>query len=339
MIELDGSVGEGGGQIIRSALSASMITGQGFHLVKIRQKRNKPGLLRQHLTCVKAAAEICGAQTVGAEAGSTELTFKPKTIQAGNYHYAVGTAGSTTLVLQTILPALLCAEEASEVVIEGGTHNMAAPPVDFIQHAFLPQLRKMGAEVDLKLEAYGFYPAGGGRIRARIQPAQLKPLKVLARDAIKKRRAVARIADLPDGIAERELRTVGEHLDFRGPDLQIDRVQDSLCPGNVLHLFFESKQVTEVITSFGKLGLPAKAVAEEACKEAKQYLKSNAPIGRKLVDQLLLPMAIAGGGSIRTYKPTQHTRTNIPILEAFFPVRFELEKRGDGIADIHVKET
>src|SRR2546428_9297761 len=160
MITIDGSFGEGGGQILRTALSLSLATGTPFRIENIRAGRKKAGLLRQHLTAVLAAAEIGAAEIEGATLGSTMLTFTPKSVRAGEYRFAVGTAGSGTLVFQTILPALLRASAATRVTIEGGTHNSAAPPFDFLDRTFLPLIRKMGATVSLKLERYGFYPAG-----------------------------------------------------------------------------------------------------------------------------------------------------------------------------------
>src|SRR5688572_7099138 len=164
MIRIDGSVGEGGGQILRTALSLSLATGTPFQIENIRAGRKNAGLLRQHLTAVLAAAEIGSAETAGASLGSTALTFTPKSVRGGEFRFAVGTAGSATLVFQTILPALLLAGTPSRVEIEGGTHNMAAPPFDFLKRTFLPVLRRMGANISLELKRYGFYPAGGGRL-------------------------------------------------------------------------------------------------------------------------------------------------------------------------------
>src|SRR4051812_15499079 len=169
MIEIDGSEGEGGGQILRSALSLSICTGQPFRIVKVRANRDKPGLMRQHLTAVKAAAEICAGDVDGAELGSRALTFRPGKLAAGDYSFAIGTAGSCTLVLQTVLPPLLAAAGESRVRITGGTHNPAAPPFDFLLRSFLPQVVRMGADVSLELVTPGFFPRGGGEIRAHIR--------------------------------------------------------------------------------------------------------------------------------------------------------------------------
>lgn len=172
MIELSGAAG--GGQILRSALSLAMVTGRGFRLTSIRGKRPKPGLMRQHLTCVTAAAEVSGGAVDGAELGSREIVFQPGTVRAGRYEYAIGTAGSTTLLAQTLLPALWGADGASELVLSGGTHNPMAPPMDFIRRVYLPALAKCGVTVDGALEKYGFAPAGGGRCGLRFRAVSVR---------------------------------------------------------------------------------------------------------------------------------------------------------------------
>src|SRR5689334_333662 len=172
MLKLDGSVGEGGGQILRTALALSALTGQPFEIEKIRAKRRKPGLLRQHLTAVRAATALCQAQVEGDSLGSMTLRFVPGDVKPGEYAFAIGTAGSATLVLQTVLPPLLLASRPSKITIEGGTHNPLAPPVDFLDRSFLPLVRRMGPRVRVQLERWGFYPAGGGRISVEIEPVQ-----------------------------------------------------------------------------------------------------------------------------------------------------------------------
>jgi RNA 3'-terminal phosphate cyclase (ATP) len=180
-IRIDGSFGEGGGQILRSSLSLSLVTGKPFRIENIRANREKPGVLRQHLTAVQAAAEVGSAEVEGASLGSKALTFVPGKIRSGEFRFAIGTAGSGTLVLQTILPALITAAGPSRIEIEGGTHNPAAPPFDFLQRSFIPLIERMGPKVKLELQRYGFYPAGGGRFVVEITPCEV--LKPIARGA------------------------------------------------------------------------------------------------------------------------------------------------------------
>jgi RNA 3'-terminal phosphate cyclase (ATP) len=207
MIIIDGSAGEGGGQILRTALSLAMITGKPFTIQNIRAKRARPGLQRQHLTCVLAAEKVSGAQVTGAHLGSTAVTFAPAAIKGGAYQFAIGTAGATTLVFQTVLPALLRADAPSQIVLSGGTHNAFAPSFDFLDRAFCPQLRRMGAEVTLKLRKPGFYPAGGGVWEAQIAPSKLGPLFIKSTGARVSQSVRADVATLPFVVAQREVST------------------------------------------------------------------------------------------------------------------------------------
>src|SRR5580692_4256546 len=243
MILIDGSIGEGGGQILRTALGLSMVTGQPFRIEKIRAGRDKPGLLRQHLTAVNAAAAICGASVEGAAISSRELSFTPGKVKAGEYTFSIGSAGSTTLVL----PALLTADGPSSLTLEGGTHNPHAPPIDFLEKAFLPLINRMGPTVNVTLERAGFYPAGGGRFIVNVQPAaKLLPLHLPERGEIKRRLAQAVVAALPGEIAKRELHKVEKMLGWSGEQLQIRQLPNEWGPGNLLTLEIESQHVTEI---------------------------------------------------------------------------------------------
>jgi len=329
MIRIDGSFGEGGGQILRTALSLSLATGTPFQIENIRANRKKAGLLRQHLTAVLAAAEIGAAVVQGASLGSTSLTFTPKSVRAGEYHFAVGTAGSGTLVFQTILPALLRASGPSRVTIEGGTHNEAAPPFDFLDRTFLPVIRRMGAKVSLKLERYGFYPAGGGRFVATIEPCgDLKPIELGLRGEIRAKRVTAIVANLSGRIAEREVEKVASMINLTSEGTVIE-TRDSPGPGNIVLIEIVSDDVTEMASSFGRLGVAAEKVADEAAREAREYLMSRALAGEHLTDQLLLPLSLAGGGSFTALKLSRHARTNMEVIRKFLPIDFETERASD----------
>ena len=330
MIVIDGSAGEGGGQILRTALALSLVTGESFRIEKIRAGRRKPGLLRQHLTAVQAALEIGDATAQGAELGSLELTFKPGNVRAGDYHFAVGTAGSATLVLQTILPPLLIASRPSTIKLEGGTHNPSAPPFDFLEKTFLPLLNKMGVTVTAALECPGFYPAGGGKFSVSISPAvSLSKLELLQRGDIKRRVARAIVANLNRNIGGRELAVVAEQLNWPAELLKVDEVRNSCGPGNALVIELESQCVTEVFTGFGERGVAAEKVASDTVELVREYLACDAPVGCHLADQLLLPMAIGEGGVFRTSAPSRHTDTNIETIKKFLPVSLTVEKVSD----------
>jgi len=326
MILIDGSHGEGGGQVLRTSPALSLITGEPFRIDNIRAKRRAPGLLRQHLTAVNAATEVGGASVEGAVLGSKALTFIPQHIRAGAYSFAIGTAGSTMLVLQTILLPLALADDESLIELEGGTHNPAAPPFDFMQHAFLPLLKRMGASVEIELQRPGFYPAGGGKIHARITPAKrLARLELASRGAIVSRRARAVVANLPYTIAQREVQTVAQDLGWSDDCLQAHTLTGSHGPGNALSVIIESENVTDVFTAFGERGVPAEHVAHAAAAEAKQYIESDAAVGEHLADQLLLPMAVGEGGVFTATVVSGHATTNIEVIRKFVDVAIEVE--------------
>ncbi|MBE0598641.1 MAG: RNA 3'-terminal phosphate cyclase, partial [Desulfuromonadales bacterium] len=265
------------------------------------------------------------------------LTFVPRQIRAGRHRFAVGSAGSGTLVLQTVLPPLLTADSPSELLLEGGTHNPFAPPFDFLERSFLPLVERMGPCIEAILEQPGFYPAGGGRLRVRIDPApRLTPLELLARGDIVSQRATAMVAQLPRQIAERELRTVADRLGWGKECLEVREISPAPGPGNVLLIEVASEQVTEVFTGFGERGVRAERVAERAAAEALEYLAADVPVGRHLADQLLLPLALAGGGAFRTLRPTRHTMTNIEVIRDFLPVAVEVREEAGGTWQVRI---
>jgi RNA 3'-terminal phosphate cyclase (ATP) len=319
LLRIDGAEGEGGGQVVRTALGLSLVTGREIRLVNIRAGRERPGLLRQHLTAVEAAARIGDARIEGARLGSAELDFAPRAVRAGEYSFDVGSAGSVTLVLQTVLPALLAAKAPSRVTLFGGTHNPLAPPFDYLARVFVPAIARMGARVSLELVRHGFFPAGGGEVRAEIHPSPLAPLHLLQRGRVLRRRAEAVVSNLPLSIAERELRAVGWEDCAALP-------VESAGPGNAVMLHVESEHASELVTGFGAKGVPAERVAERALAEIERYLAADVPVGEHLADQLLVPMALAGGGSFRTLPLSSHATTNAELIERFLPVRFALSE-------------
>lgn len=339
MIVIDGSQGEGGGQILRSSLALSLVTGRPFRIEKIRAGRKKPGLMRQHLTAVEAAAAIGRAGVEGGCIGSQLLVFTPKAINAGEFHFAVGTAGSCTLVLQTILPALLTADAPSEIVLEGGTHNPYAPPFDFLTRAFLPLIGRMGPKVSAILQRPGFYPAGGGKFTISIEPATgLQRLDLPERGAVQNHEARAMVARLPRQIGERELKVVREGLGWSEACCHVEVADSSPGPGNILCVEIESEYCTEVFTGFGELGVSAEKVAKDTVRQVEEYLSANVPVGPYLADQLLLPMALAGGGSFRTLAPTRHMTTNAEVIRLFLPVEVEMRQRASNDWEIRVEK-
>lgn len=318
VLVIDGSMGEGGGQILRTALSLSLCLQRPFRLVNIRLRRRRPGLQRQHLAAVRAAAAIGRAEVRGDELDSTELSFTPAGIAGGDYRFDIGSAGSTTLVFQTLLLPLLMADGPSRLALLGGTHNPLAPSFDFMHLAFLPLLARMGAKVDIELVRPGYYPVGAGEVRARIQPChQLQPLLLEERGAIRQIRAVATLSRLPEHIAERELQVVADGLGLEPSALSVRYESEARCPGNALQVIVQSEACTEVFTGIGQRGLPAEVVAERVVQQVRRYLDAGIPVGPYLADQLLLPIALAGGGAFVTVAPDRHTPTNIDVIRRF----------------------
>ena len=331
MIVIDGSQGEGGGQMLRTALSLSLVTGKPFRMHDIRGKRSRPGVMRQHVTAVEAACAIGGADCAELAVGAGDLTFVPKRVEPGEYRFAVGTAGSVCLVLQTLLPPLMIAERPSRLVLEGGTHNIGAPPFPFIERVFLPVINRMGPQVAARLVRHGFYPAGGGRIEIDIVPsATLARLDLVERGTLRRVEACAVVAALPDDVAHRELAAVTRTLGWPGESCGIERLPDEVGPGNILILEAEFEGGIEIVSGFGKLGVSAQSVGEKAAKRMAGYLASEAFAGPYLSDQLLLPMALAGWGRFCTVKPSQHAQTGAEVIARFLDVSIGFEEQENG---------
>src|SRR3989344_4603569 len=303
-IDLDGSTGEGGGQILRTGLALSMVTGRPLHITRIRAGRPKPGLMRQHLACVQAAMAVCGGQADGAELGSQTLLFTPSAVRAGDYRFQIATAGSCLLVLQTVLPALMLADGESRVQLSGGTHNPMAPPFDFLERAFAPLVRRLGVGLDLQLQRRGFYPAGGGEVLAHITPAAL-PLTPL------------------DALGQRMGWT------FESGRLRQPPTRQNEGPGNALIATLEYEHITEVFCQLGERSLSAEQVAKRLVDEVRAYQRSAGALGPHLADQWMLPLALAvwRSGQAARYtctEVTQHTATNAQTIARGLPVRVQI---------------
>ncbi|MBK5142549.1 RNA 3'-terminal phosphate cyclase [Budviciaceae bacterium BWR-B9] len=337
-IEIDGSKGEGGGQILRSGLSLSMITGKAVRFTHIRAGRSKPGIMRQHLTAILAAQQICAAQVSGATLNSTELTFIPGQIKSGDYQFDLGGAGSCALVLQTLLPALWSANGESRVRLSGGTHNPMAPSISFLQQVWLPLMAKMGAKASLALHRYGFYPAGGGEVEVTVYPVkQWQALHIPQRGKLVDISAQALIADVPYSVAVRELNIVKQQLKAEQSKLNSIDASSAKCSGNALLVKLQFEHLAELFCAIGTKGKAAAKVALEACDEAQAYLKSTAVVGEYLADQLLLPMAIAGNGSFTTPAITDHISTNALVINQFFDCCIDIQSINQ-VAEIHIRK-
>jgi len=335
MIELDG--GAGGGQLLRSALSLSLCTGIGFTMRGIRASRPRPGLLRQHLTAVTAAMAVGQARAVGAVLGATTLRFEPGAVVAGDYRFCTGGAGSTTLVLQTVLPALWRARAASTLWLEGGTHNPMAPSADFLRDTYLPALRLLGVEADVAVQRPGFYPAGGGALQATIQPADALRAACLdaTGDAVTLEASVL-ISGLSSSIGLRELKVLAARLDVDPHPRHVEQVRPALGPGNVVRVRVSRNGRVESFDGHGERGLAAERVAERLAARVHAYVDSGACVGEHLADQLLLPMALGRGGEFTTHVLSDHLTSNARLIEKFLPVEIDWQAERKGLWRVRV---
>jgi RNA 3'-terminal phosphate cyclase (ATP) len=329
MITIDGS--KGGGQLLRSSLALSMITGQHFRIKNIRSNRPKPGLQRQHLVCVQASQEIADAAVDGAVLGSTEVIFAPSKVRSGDYCFPIGSAGSTTLVLQTILlPLLLKGSASSRVRIEGGTHNPMAPPTEFLQQSFLPPLVAMGGIATLQLERAGFFPAGGGVVTAELHPSQLtQPLDLCAWGTKFECLASSYVPHLPEEIGVRELRALAAELSLPLAEQHVLK-PDTAGQGNCLMVSVRSDAGwSEVITIHGERNRSAESVGQGAARAMNGFLSLQAPVGVHLQDQLLMPLLFAGGQFV-TGPLKEHFTSNQEVMQAFLGKQASVAELGRG---------
>lgn len=328
MIEIDASFGEGGGQIVRTAIALAACTGVPLVLRNIRVRRSKPGLRAQHLAAVRAVAMICGARVSGAETASQTISFAPSSVRPGRYSIDVGTAGSTMLVLQTILAPLSLCSGPSEVVLRGGTHNPRAPSFEFVRDAYLPLVGRLGFDAEITLERHGFYPRGSGLIRASIAPfRRTASLDLCERGVVLSRTARVILAGLPLHIGQREIGVLRSRLGLTAEACGVDSVS-AAGAGNAVHVRIDCERVSTVFAGFGIRGVPAETVASHLAAQVERYLDANVVLDTHLADQLLLPLALAGGGRFTTLKPSAHTETNATIVRTLLPVDYEARELG-----------
>lgn len=321
MIEIDGSQGEGGGQVLRSALALSILTGRPFRLINIRANRSKSGLQPQHLMCVRAAGTICGANYKGASVGSAVLYFEPQTVKPGKYTFDIRTAGSTSLVLHTVyLPLALRAADASEITISGGTHNQHAPCYHFLETTWAAYLRRMGIAVAVEMIRPGFYPRGGGEIRATIPPcSRVNGLHLTACPELTTAGGFSAIAGLPESIGKRQARRLSVRLKSQDIESHIPVEQwQAVNPGTVAAVVFRQAPVPPLFFGLGERGKPAEAVADDAADEAIAFRDTGCPVDPHSADQLLLPLVFSPESSeYRTSEVTRHLTTNIATVRMF----------------------
>jgi RNA 3'-phosphate cyclase len=329
MIELDGSEGEGGGQILRSALALSILTGRPFKLINIRANRSKPGLQPQHLMCVRAASTISNGNYKGGSVGSAVLYFEPGTVKPGNYTFSIGTAGATSLVLHTIyLPLALRCDQPSEIIITGGTHNQHAPCYHFLETTWAAYMGRLGIKVELEMIRPGFYPRGGGEIRAIIHPcSRMNGLTLTSCPELTTAGGFSAYAGLPESVGRKQARRLSVRLKSQSVESHIPIEEwEAANPGTVAAIIFRQAPVPSLFFGLGERGKPTEAVADEAADEAIAFRDAKCPVDPHSADQLLLPMAFSPDTSeYRTSEVTRHLTTNIETVRKFVDCMIEVD--------------
>jgi RNA 3'-terminal phosphate cyclase (ATP) len=328
-ISIDGSYGEGGGQILRTALSLSALLKEPFELHHIRARRKNPGLSPQHLMAVNAVAQITSAEAEGAEIGSGRIVFRPRALKAGDYRFEIGTAGSTGLVLQAVLPGLAFAETVSTVTITGGTHVPWSPPFHYLRDVFAPSLAELGPRVSLEIRKWGWFPKGGGEIRATIHPCtRIAPMERSERGELKELHVLSIAGRLPISIALRQRdRVLGLLAGHGYPSARGEAMGIfSASPGTAVFIKAGFTHGRAGFTALGQKGKPAERVAREACEAFLKFMASNGALDRHLSDQMVLYFGLAHGKSrVALQEITRHLETNIWVIQRFLCVKGQID--------------
>ncbi len=334
LLEIDGSMGEGGGQVLRSSLSLSIVTGKPIRVTSIRLNRDRPGLRPQHLMALRSAARISKGMISGDRVGSTAITFEPGSAQPGNYLFDIGTAGATSLVMQTLLLPLALADGSSTVTIHGGTHVPWSPCFHYLDWSWRPLLNHIGVEFELELQMAGFYPHGGGQIAAQIAGgSRIHGLRLSSRGKLLGISGLSAVADLPREIAERQryqaLKRLHELPDL--PECMIDITSlPTRSKGTLLLLLAEFEQGRACFFALGARGKRAEKVADEAVDALVQFLTTEATVDHRMADQLLLPLALADSRSeFLTSRVTGHLETNAGVIRQFLQTDIRIEAACD----------
>ena len=326
MLEIDGSYGEGGGQIIRTAVALSAFTKKTIKIKNIRAKRKNPGLSYQHITAIKLIGKICDAEVIGLEKGSLFIEFHPKEIKGGDYDFDVGTAGSVTLILQACILPCLFAKEKTLITITGGTDVRWSPPIDYFINVFIPILKKMGINIEVDLIQRGHYPKGGGKVRVEISQISNSILPLTLDEFIKiiKIFGIAHNANLPNNIVERMKNSVIEKL--RGFDYDIKtEICNSFSSGTGIVLWAESPNSILGASSLGERGVRAEIVGERAINELLQEIKSKSTIDSHMADQILPYLSLSNQDScFLTKEISLHAKTNMWLIQQFLDMEFEV---------------
>lgn len=331
MLTIDGSKGEGGGQVLRTSLTLSILTQTPFVIENIRAHRAKPGLLRQHLAAVESAGMITGAKLEGASLGSMKVSFDPTQIvnptDKNDFEINIGSAGSTSLVVQTVLPVFLFRNKPSCITVKGGTHNPSGPPYEFLRDSFLPQAANVGVKANFELISYGFFPSAGGELKATVEPSTLVPWTCLERGKLLDKKLEAIVSLLPATLGKREVETCKDQLGWRALPTKVLEVKDPKGLGNCIYATLTHEHTVNTFASFGSKKIKPEEVATKLVEEVHEFVYSDATVGEHLADQMLLLLAIGKGGSFAVSKVSGHLKTQADIIETFLGKKTRFDKQ------------
>lgn len=338
MFEIDGFHGEGGGQLVRTAVALSAITGRSVRLQNVRAKRDRTGLAPQHLAAVRAVGTLCAAECTGLDLRSQAFTFAPGAMRGGEFRFDVGTAGSVTLVLQALLPVLACAPGPARVTVVGGTDVRAAPPFDYLCHVLLALLGRMGIRVECRAIRRGYYPRGGGEVEVVVTPARPRPLALDASHLPRSIEGRAHVANLPAHIAERMRTAALARLDAFPARIDTATLggAEAIGPGGAIVVWARAGETVLGAGRVAQRGVRAETLGDEAGAELAADLAAGAALDVHAADQILVYLALAGGGGFTARTVSSHARTAIWLIEQFLPVRFEVGTAGD-LARVEVR--
>ena len=340
MLDIDGSYGTGGGQLVRNMVALAAATGTAVRIRSMRAKRDKPGLAPQHLTAVRAVGEICGARIDGLALRSQEIVFQPGPVRGGEFAFDVGTAGSIPLVLQALLPLMVAARTRFHVEVSGGTDIRAAPPLDYLRAVLLPRVARMGAEVRLATRRRGYFPRGGGSVEVTVAPGVLRPMRLDAPGRLLGIGGLAHVAHLPAHIAERMRSSAIARLGARAAPIAFDTAvlqgEETIGQGGAVVIWARCEHTVLGAGRVAERGLRAEALGEAVGAQLAADLDAGASLDPHAADQMLVYLALAGGESwFTTRELSDHARTAMWLIEQFLPVRFAATHEG-GLTRIRV---
>lgn len=342
-LQIDGAYGEGGGQLVRTAAALAALTGRAIRVDNIRARRDKPGLAAQHLTAMRAVATLCDADVSGMELRAQQIEFNPRALRGGEFHFDVGTAGSITLVLQAVLPALIAGRERAHVVVVGGTDVRWSPPVDYLREVMLPLIRRVGAKVTLEVGRRGYYPRGGGEVHADIIPAPLRSIQLNEMGELESLNARVHVSNLPSHIAERMRDAMVARLEPTARQaVRVEMLslgpEDAVGPGGAVVAWARTRHTFLGAGRVAERGIRAEELGDAVGRGLAADLMAGVTLDLHASDQLLVYLALAGGRSLfKTHRLSSHARTAMWLIEQFLPVRFQVTRAGE-LVTVEVRE-